>query len=205
MATGEEVLETSAAKSFITYAGESLEDVEEKIKEELEEESASAMSTEWERVYAAKCLEINRSLSSAQRKTALEQAAREMGVHIRSDSSLAASFISGSMSKCPHHVCAILDGISRLFDHGGHVCFSECHEDLRSDLISNMASSFADPCYDWNDACDEAAEEAVSSFSTYEEHRYYGGYGRYGHGGGYGGGACYNCGEYGHYARDCYF
>jgi hypothetical protein len=151
-------------------------------------------------LHTNRCCTAHAHLSAAKRRALLSSALVTANTALRSDSSLCNGWINGATEKSLWEVSAIMGGTSWLFSKG-HIVYSNNHQQL-NELI--RSSKFAD-----NSSWLEALEEAKSSIHlSYGSSRYddSDGYGYSDEDGSFGGyGSCYNCGRYGHYARDCYY
>jgi hypothetical protein len=124
-----------------------------------------------------------------------------MGVSIHPSSKLVPSFYAGQAGdRSANEVAAILKGVSTLFEVGGHRAFSELHETLHTELVRIKFSkrvTWTEALAVWRNRHEKSMTQASYRYDDYS-----GGYDS-SDGGGRGGG-CWNCGSYGHLARNCY-
>lgn len=148
-----------------------------------------------ERFHRGRCCKAMLHATPAQRRTALIAELAHVNEKLRSDSNLCNGFISGTLrdrSLC--EVAAVMKCTRYLFSIS-HVAYSHNHDLLNSAM---SRAKFAHNL-DWVAAANSAISDG--NWEVYSDES-----DGYGYGGGYGGGRgeCWNCGRYGHFARDCW-
>jgi hypothetical protein len=142
-------------------------------------------------LHKQRCCRAMAHVTPAQRRIALVKALAVVDEKLRSDSNLCNGFISGSLhDRSLHEVAAVMKCTRHLFSLS-HISYSHYHDALNA----AMRDAKFDSNINWVDAADEAIDSR-SWYAEEEEDDYSERWGR--------GFECWNCGEEGHFARDCW-
>lgn len=144
------------------------------------------------KLHKGRCCKVMAHLTSRERRIALRKALASVQESLRADSSLCNGFISGSLrDRSLHEVAAVMKCTRYLFSIS-HIVYSHNHDQLNAAM---RKVKFAENV-GWSMAADIAIEQGHWDEDEYDDDEFDNRYGG-------GGGECWNCGEYGHYARDC--